>query len=131
MKLHSIESGDIKQVDLDALHLTEKVIALLPQGKFKVNCHTLSRVMAKLTHGKCEDGYFFGRGWQHSWVRLPSRNLLDCYPIAASNPFIVVDELRYCLTAWGAAAWLKPWLGVQLVSAELATVARHQRPNYT
>lgn len=90
---HSITSGDITHKDLGALAMARDIIEQIADNDpNKITCHILARLVAARVPGtKCIDGHFVG-GWRHSWVKLPSRNILDVYPIAASNPFIVVGQ---------------------------------------
>jgi hypothetical protein len=100
MILHTIQIGDIKGEDTYYLQKLDELIARIPQELSPlVSCHTLCRFFTKccLIKPRVVDGYFARRANQHSWcVIRSSGNILDCYPIAGSRPFVVVGE-KYLL----------------------------------
>lgn len=90
---YSIARGDITPQDIKALEVANGVMREIGDNSpILITCHILARLVeTQIKNGKCIDGHFVG-GWRHSWIQLDSTNILDVYPIAASNPFVVVGQ---------------------------------------
>jgi hypothetical protein len=68
----------------------------------RISCHVVAHALASIHHG-CEavDGWFNGRGNEHSWLRIGPDIVADMYPIAGVNPFMIVVD-----------GGVNPWEGI-------------------
>lgn len=64
------------------LHQNSKPVVL--------SCHIIARALAKVYGLRYQDGYFCGK-YQHSWLVMPSGNIVDPYPVGALGGPIMVD----------------------------------------
>lgn len=80
-----ITLNDITQDELRVLDKVNLILEQLPDG---LSCHAVCRILVHFVDARCVDGRFFNPGWRHSWLELPSGNVLDAYPWCCSNAFI-------------------------------------------
>lgn len=86
-----------------------KSISFQTKGKKKrivVTCHLLVRALAQILEIDFKDG-LFAEGYQHSWLVLPSRWIIDAWPVgimSASGP-LLVDASPDRITAPGRALY--------------------------
>lgn len=59
----------------------------------RISCHVVVHALASI-HDGCTavDGWFNGRGNEHSWLRVGPDVVADMYPVAGTNPFMVVVD---------------------------------------
>jgi hypothetical protein len=105
--------GDITVDDLRALEVAKAFLRELPEEPHR-SCHYVARKLVPSVGGKVEDGYFGQVGWEHSWIVLPSGNILDAYPIAAAEPFLVVTGGKTAITT----PWDELYIKARIEAAE-------------
>lgn len=98
MRYEAVRNGDIPEGDL---LLYERAIQLIDWvDREDMTCHVLARAIAKLLKAKHVDGYFCRPCWRHSWVVLPTGNILDVYPIGGCMPVLVTTGMGLIPLPW-------------------------------
>jgi hypothetical protein len=69
------------------------IVGIIPdlEPSHLVSCHVVTRVVAHVVGGPLEvvDGWFAGKGYEHSWIDLGGNVIADLYPIGGACPFLV------------------------------------------
>ena len=83
---------DVEKEDLAVFKQIRSVVEAIPEidlagpeenkhgGKILVSCHMLGRALAHFFPVTCKDGYYFSRGWKHSWLETKNGHIIDHYP---------------------------------------------------
>ena len=83
---------NIEKEDLTVFKQIKSVIEAMPEmdltgpekdergGKILISCHMLGRALAHFFPVTCKDGYYFSRGWRHSWLETKNGHVIDHYP---------------------------------------------------
>lgn len=101
----------VAKEDLAIFRKIEAAMEVLPEidlGKDEngypvlVSCHMLCRAFAVVfPQLKCADGYFYKKGYEHSWLETPNGCIIDVYPIAVLGGPILVLKEGFLLSLWG------------------------------
>jgi hypothetical protein len=139
------KEGMITADDIAMLTTVKRAIDLLPDIPLgtELSCHILARAVRNVftSNMEVESGYFYP-SFQHSWLRLPSKNILDVYPVGiVGGPILVkagwaldpgdrlykVEEIRECTPAFD-----DPVFGgaVELVSSALTFITNPRVPDH-
>lgn len=70
-------------------------------SKIVLSCHILARAVGKVFCLPVQDGYFHPN-CKHSWLLLPSKNIVDVYPVGMVGGPLLVDNNR----KWSPGFWL-------------------------
>lgn len=101
MRNYVVREGMIPQSKVDLFERMRSQIEALPDldPTHRVSCHALTRVLAALNQGPVVvDGWFAGKGNEHSWLDMGDGHVADVYPIGGATPFLV-----------DASGWFNPW----------------------
>lgn len=92
MRCYAVRKGYIPSTKLEAFEQMRSLIADLPdlEPSHRVSCHVLTRVLAaRFPDVTAVDGWFAGKGNEHSWLDMGDGIVADVYPIGGAVPFIV------------------------------------------
>lgn len=95
--------GLVPQEDIGTFIKIEGIMEALPDIKLDrlggmadnevVSCHMLGRAFERFLPVKCADGFYYRRGWRHSWLVTGSGNIVDHYPWGMiGGPLLVVAD---------------------------------------
>lgn len=101
MRTYAVRQGMIPAAKVELFESMRSQIADLPdlEPDDRVSCHVLTRVLASLNDGPVViDGWFGGKGNEHSWLDIGDGLIADVYPIGGATPFLV-----------DASGWWNPW----------------------
>lgn len=107
MRFYANGIHEITNLDMAIFRTVRRIVEGLPdlvfdpsdrglEGPNQLTCHLVAHAIASLIAPVKKVDGFFSRSYQHSWLRT-STSLIDVYPVAGGNPFIV------------AAGPLSPW----------------------
>ncbi|MEK7154065.1 MAG: hypothetical protein AAB792_00715 [Patescibacteria group bacterium] len=88
----------VTQKDIKIFSKIGQVMEALPDIRLGsqnevVDCHMLGRAFENFFSVKCVDGYYYRRGWRHSWLTTRSGNIIDHYPWGmVGGPLLVVND---------------------------------------
>jgi hypothetical protein len=104
MRYEAVRNGDIPEGDLLLYDRAIEVVDKIDDED--MTCHVLARVVAKELKDLAKsdvvhvDGYFCRPCWRHSWVVLPTGNILDVYPIGGCMPMLVTVGCGTIVLPW-------------------------------
>ncbi|MES3005070.1 MAG: hypothetical protein V4690_03100 [Patescibacteria group bacterium] len=59
-----------------------------------LSCHMLAMACSRAFEVKAEHGFYL-ESYRHSWLRLPSGNIIDVYPVAQLGGPILFDAVNF------------------------------------
>lgn len=93
MRTYAVREGMITDGQVASFERMCAIVERIPdlQPTHLVSCHAVTRIVSRIMEGgpKVIDGWFAGKGCEHSWIDLDDGVIADLYPVGGACPFLV------------------------------------------